>query len=530
MVITPVDVMQLQKIALSDTKAFSPFFLDYIQQKETLKPFYNLFPTVENFNKQLTDKSNSFAAENREVLVRVLQRQYKNITLHDAVKQNISSLAEANTFTITTGHQLNIFTGPLYFIYKIVTVINTCKQLKEKYPAYNFVPVYWMATEDHDYDEIKYFRLYGKKYTWETNQQGAVGRFNTKGLETLIQNLPGDVTLFKDAYQKNQKLSDAVRQYVNSLFSAEGLVALDADDRDLKSLFKNVIKEDILQNTTVKLVEKTNASLEALGYKTQIYCRDINFFYLDKQLRSRIEKKDNGYTILETSLNLTEEQLLDTVEREPEKFSPNVILRPLYQEVILPNLGYVGGPAEVIYWLQLKNVFDHFKVPFPILLPRNFGLVIDHQVYRKFEKTGLEISVLFEGKNHIFNHWITKNSHHNLTVDAEQTALDSIFSALKLRAESIDKTLGPFISAERKRALDSLATIEKKLLRAEKRLHNDKLRQIESAKDALFPNGSLQERTDNFLNFYQQDNQFIAKLIKHFNPFEFNFNVLIYPA
>ncbi|MBL7857313.1 MAG: bacillithiol biosynthesis cysteine-adding enzyme BshC [Cyclobacteriaceae bacterium] len=521
--------MLLTKLPFNDTRAFTPFFLDYIQQKETLTPFYSRFPSIENFNAQLHDKS-TFPAEHRNVLVNVLQEQYKNLSIPDEVKSNITSLRDSKTFTITTGHQLNIFTGPLYFIYKIVTVINACKQLKAAYPQYNFVPVYWMASEDHDYDEIKYFRLYGKKYTWETDQKGAVGRFTLQGMDTLLREVPGEITLFREAYHNNQKLSDAVRDYVNRLFGNEGLVVVDADHRSLKSLFKKVIHEDVVENTTKKLVDQTNTKLEKLGYKAQIFCRDINFFYLDDGIRNRIEKSENHFKVVDSDIHYTQAELNSLIEGEPEKFSPNVILRPLYQEIILPNLGYVGGPAEVIYWLQLKSVFDHYTIPFPILIPRNFAIVVEHTTQRKLEKTGLELKDFFEEKNYLFNHWIVKHAPQNLTVGDERTLVLEIFEKLKSRTEAIDSTLSPFVAAEGKRALNSLEKIERKMLRAAKRLHSDKLRQIEMVKDILFPNGSLQERTDNFLNFYQQDQHFIHTMLELLEPFDFQFNILTYPS
>ncbi|MFZ6010285.1 MAG: bacillithiol biosynthesis cysteine-adding enzyme BshC [Bacteroidota bacterium] len=518
--------MQIKKIPYADTQAFNSFFLDYIDQKNTLKPFYHRFPAIENFSQQILEKSASFPSANRKMLSETLQFQYKDLSAAEAVKDNIQSLIDSKTFTVTTGHQLNLFTGPLYFIYKIVTVINACKQLRAKYPDHNFVPVYWMASEDHDYDEIKSFRLYGKKYSWETQQKGAVGRFSTKGIDTLLNEVPGDTKIFKDAYLKHKKLSDAVRYYVNEIFGREGLVVVDADDRNLKSLFKNVIHEDITQHTPLKLVNETNHALEALHYEPQVFCRDINFFYLDNNLRSRIEKRDGHYHVLESSLTFTESQLNELIEREPEKFSPNVILRPLYQEVILPNLAYVGGPAEVVYWLQLKKVFDHFQVTFPMLMPRNFALVIEPHIARKFEKTSLEISHFFEDKNFIFNHWVVRNSKHNLTVGPERSTVNEIFAQLQERAGTIDKTLSPFVGAEGKRMLNSLEKIERKLLRAEKRQQSDKLQQIEAVKDALFPNGGLQERVDNFLNFYQQYPDFITKLLQNFDPFDYRFNIL----
>lgn len=520
--------MQHKKIPLADTKAFTPFFLDYLLQKDALRPFYHRFPLVQNFKDQIAEKARSFPPENREILVRTLQEQYRDVAAPDAVKNNILSLAGQNTFTVTTGHQLNIFTGPLYFVYKIVTVINACRKLKQAYPAFHFVPVYWMASEDHDFEEIKYFRLYGKKYVWETTQKGAVGRFATNGIKELVNQVPGDVGIFREAYTKNKTLAGAVRYYVNALFGPEGLVVLDADNRDLKRILRPVIEKDIFDHTTLDLVSKTNEDLSALGYKTQVHCRDINFFYLDGEVRSRIEKRDGRYSVLDTSLSFSEDELKKLVNDAPEKFSPNVVLRPLYEEMILPNLAYVGGPAEVVYWLQLKNVFDHFQVTFPMLMPRNFGMVLDHTVQRKLEKTGLPVTQFFEDKNYLFNHWILKNSRNDLTVGQERAVIQEIYNQLKKRAEAIDITLGPFAGAEGTRALNSLEKIERKLLRAARRLHADKLRHIEVVKDTLFPNGALQERTDNFLNFYQRDNQFISKLIEHFDPFDYQFNVLTY--
>jgi len=520
--------MRIQKIPFAETKSFSSFFLDYIQQKETLKKFYSLFPALHNFETQIRLKKESYPAAHRSILAGSLQTQYKNLSQKDSVKQNLKLLSESNTFTITTGHQLNIFTGPLYFIYKIATVINTCKELKKKFPDCNFVPVYWMASEDHDYDEIKYFKLYGKKYSWETDQHGAVGRFNPKSIENLFKDIPGDITVFKHAYLKHNTLSEAVRYYVNELFGEEGLIVIDADDHNLKKLFQPVITEDLFNHTPKKLVDEKDQQLDALGYHPQIFPRDINFFFLDKNLRSRIEEKDDRFYVIDTPLQFSREEITKLIESEPEKFSPNVILRPLYQEVILPNLAYAGGPAEVVYWLQLKGVFDHFKIPFPMLMPRNFASVIEKNVAVKFEKSGLDYKNLFEEKNHLFNQWIVKNTTHDLSLGKEMNLFAEQFSAIRDRAGSIDPTLIKFVEAQATRTRNSLEKIEQKILRAEKRVHKEKLSQLESVKDVLFPNGSPQERVDNFLNFYQKDPQFIQKILKSFDPFDFKFNLLFY--
>jgi len=520
--------MQLQKIPFRSANAFSEFFLKYIEQQPEIAPFYNRFPSLENFAGQIAEKAKSFPSQHRKVLVDALLRQYQSLKISANVEQNIRSLGDPNTFTITTGHQLAVFTGPLYFIYKIVTVIKTCRLLKEKYPKYNFVPVYWMASEDHDYEEIKAFRLHGKRYTWETEQQGAVGRFHTKDFKKLLSEVSGEIGLFREAYTKSSNLSDAVRHYVNALFSAEGLVVMDADDHALKEILRPVAEDDLFKHSANQQVTDTNLKLEALGLHPQVNPREINLFYLDSQLRSRLEVDGDGFAVVDNPLKFTREEILKKLKETPEVFSPNVILRPLYQEMILPNLAYVGGPAELVYWLELKSTFEHFQVPFPILLPRNFALVIDAPTSRKLGKTRLHLDTFFEPKNDLFNHWIKQHSSHNLSLDEAAGAVENVLSVIQARAQKIDPTLGPMTSAQATKMQTMIRTIEQKMMRAEKRLQSDSLRQIEAVKDYLFPGGSLQERVDNFLNFYQTDPGFIQHLLDLFDPFDFQFHVLTY--
>ncbi len=520
--------MHLQKIPFRSTRAFSEFFLKYIEQHASLEPFSGNFPTVAHFKEQIQEKSKSFSSASRKVLVQVLQRQYKTIITTPVVEGNIKSLGTENTFTVTTGHQLSAFTGPLYFIYKIATVIKTCQLLKKKYPKSNFVPVYWMASEDHDYEEIKSFHVYGKKYTWETVQQGAVGRFHTKDFNQVLEQLPGEIGIFREAYTKGSTLSEAVRLYVNALFGSDGLVVIDADDRELKTLFRPVITDDLFQHTPFKLVSETNQQLEALGFHPQVNPREINLFYLEKNIRSRLEQHGDIFKVVDTSLQFSKEELVKKISDTPEVFSPNVILRPVYQEMILPNLAYVGGPAELVYWLELKRVFEHSKVPYPILLPRNFALVVDQPTARKMAKTKLHLDAFFEPKNELYKRWITQHSQHDLSLDQTLKTLEALLAEVQARCARIDATLSPMAAAQAEKMKKMVQAIEQKMVRAEKRLQSDSLRQIEAVKDALFPNGSLQERTDNFLNFYQHDPSFIQTLLTHFDPFDFQFNVLSY--
>ncbi|WP_421763815.1 bacillithiol biosynthesis cysteine-adding enzyme BshC [Ekhidna sp.] len=515
--------MRTETLPLDETDCFSQFFIDYISKKEELAPYYGEFPSIQNFKKVIEQRN--FKVENRSVLVEELENQYKGLEINAAVSGNIKSLADSKTFTITTGHQLNIFTGPLYFIYKIVTVINACKALKQAYPEYDFVPVYWMASEDHDFDEINHFFFEGKKLVWKTDQKGAVGHFNPAGVKELVDQLPKGAEFFKEAYNQ-ETLAKAGRAYVNHLFEKEGLVVIDADSPALKKIFTPVIEDDLFVHSSKDLVAKTSASLETLGYKTQVHARPINFFYLAKRVRERIEKTEDGFQVVDTDIKCSDDEMRKLIASNPERFSPNVILRPLYQETILPNLAYVGGPSEAVYWLQLKSVFDHFETPFPLLMPRNFALIIPTTTSSKWKKTGLEERDLFLSSENAFEKWVKTNSDHDLSFDAELQKLKDLENSQKEKAIAVDPTLKQHLEALFTSFSKRIEKAEKKLVRAEKRLHSDRRNQIQSVKESLFPGGSLQERKDNFLNFYLKDPQFIQKLLQTFNAFDYRMYLL----
>ncbi|WP_291721233.1 bacillithiol biosynthesis cysteine-adding enzyme BshC [Bernardetia sp.] len=518
----------------SKTNQFSQLFLDFIAQKNDLKEFYGHFPNIENFEKQIEIKGNSFESEKRVVLANALQNQYKN-TLNPPTNQ-IELLKKETTFTVTTGHQLNIYTGTLYFHYKIQTVINACKILKEKYPKYDFVPVYWMASEDHDLEEIASFNMFGKKYTWQTDQKGAVGRMNTKGLDNLgfkEEKAKELGKFYKDAADKNQNLTQATRNIVHSFYGKDGLVIIDGDDRELKKLFIPIIKNELQSQNSYKKIEESNKKLDNLGYKTQVTPREINLFYLDDNLRERIveventkDEENNLFGVLNTDLVFSEEELMKQVEETPEKFSPNVALRPVYQEVILPNLSYTGGPGELAYWLQLKSMFEYFEVDFPILLPRNFVLFIPKLVHQKMQKTNLSFEDIFDSFDNLRINYATKNAENDVLLENEKRELLQIFEKIEARSEKTDISLQKSVAAEKTKALKRIEHLSKKLRKAEERKLSDAIGQIKAVKDNLFPSGSLQERHDNFLSFVINDKDFLEKIQEVLNPFDLRFLVV----
>ena len=515
--------MKINKLAFEDTGFFSPLFIDYVNDDESLRKFYEARPAIESFQPLLEKRD--FTLDNRNTLHQALRRQYGNLDVSASISENIDSLRDENTFTITTGHQLNIFTGPLYFIYKIATVINTARKLKEAYPGYNFVPVYWMASEDHDFEEISYFYLSGKKYKWKTDQSGPVGRFSTNSLQELLNEIPEQLPFFPKAYTKFDHLSDACRCYVSEIFADYGVVTVDGDDPQLKKIFAPVIQKEILEPVGRDLVVATNESLVQAGYNSQAFTRDINFFHLGASYRERILNENGMFRINGGDQTFSEKTLREKIETTPEEFSPNVIMRPVYQEMILPNLAYVGGPAEIAYWLQLKGIFDHYKIPYPVLLPRNFGLYISRNIRRKIENQKLELADIFADINQLKAAALEK-AGAVYGAEEEKASIQQTFLQLAKKAKNIDRSLIDHIHAEEARVLKRLEHVESKFRRAQERNEETTIQQLEAIKDNLFPGQTLQERHDNFLNFYFDNTQFVADIIQAFDPFDLKFHVM----
>jgi len=526
--------MQAKYISYPETNAFSSIVLDYIGGKEELKPFYQYRPDYEGFAEAI--KNRRYAGD-RSVLVQILRKQYASAKSSALVEANIELLSDEKTFTITTGHQLNIFTGPLYFIYKIVTAINLAKDLKSRFPEYNFVPVYWMATEDHDFEEINHVKVEDKMLTWTKNAAGATGRLDTadiidtltayKGYLGISQNGLVLSRLVEDAYTNHTRLSDATRDLVDALFGEYGLVCIDADEVALKRQFSEIIFKDITESESFKRISESNTSLEALGYKVQVNPREINFFYMIDGLRERIVLEDGLYKVVHSDISFTLEALRAEIDQHAERFSPNVVMRPVYQEVVLPNLGYIGGGAEVTYWLQLKASFAHYQVDFPVLMLRNSALVIDKRSETRMQILGISHKHLFSNTETLKTDWIKAHVNLQLALDDEERAVRAIFDQIKLNAYKIDKTLSQSADAAKSKALKLISTLEKKMLRAEKRKHKTSFSQIEALKEKLFPTGVLQERVLNIAPmFVLYGDDFIESLIASFRPLDHQFTIL----
>jgi len=528
--------MKVTQIPFQKTGFFSKTMVDYLEQKKTIKPFYNNFPDINGFKNQLEEKRTSFSLEARKVLISALKNQYKSVAISEETQVNINSLSNANTFTVTTGHQLNLFTGPLYFLYKIISAINLAEELKEQFPADNFVPVYWMATEDHDFDEINYFNFKNNKIQWKRNDGGAVGHFDTEGLKAVFEQFSSQLgttrnaaflrNLFTKGYVEHNTLTEATRYIANQLFSKYGLVIVDGDDKQLKQLFTPFVVQELQEQISFNTVTNTIKTLEK-NYKVQVKPREINLFYLRENFRERIIFEDEIYKVNNTEITFSKEEILQEVKENPQLFSPNVIMRPLYQEVILPNLAYIGGGGELAYWLELEGYFNKVKIPFPILVLRNSVQVISTKLQKKLDNLNISTEELFLKKDDLLKLKINENSEIAFHFLDAKTLLEQQFLALRRVANQTDESFVGAVSAQEKKQLNGLDNLEKRLLRAEKRRQHNLVTRITELKTQLFPNDSLEERQRNFSEYYlEYGNAFIDALKESLNPLDLEFTIL----
>lgn len=528
-------------ISYSETNFFLPLVIDYLARKKELQSFYGQFPAIENFEAQIAEKKRTYRHEIRSVLVEVLGRQYRDIPLSTAVEDNIALLKKESTFTVTTGHQLNLFTGPLYFLYKIITAINLSAELKEKYPGKNFVPVYWMATEDHDFDEINFFNLHGKKFQWNPPVSefdgGAVGEVPTEGLENVFELFSAEIgdsknarqlkDWFKKAYLKHDNLADATRYLANELFKEYGLVILDSNCRELKKFFIPQMEKELLENAIFESASAKSEDLNKLGYGIQVNPREINLFYLNKGLRERIIKKNDKFFVHDKNISWSREELLDLLHKEPEKFSPNVLMRPVYEEVILPNLCYIGGGGEIAYWFELKEAFEKLEVLFPVVLLRNSVLLQTKKQDQKRQKLGISLPELFLKQHELINRNVRKISNIDIDFTPQKEHLVKQFREMYELAEKTDKSFLGAVKAQEVKQLKGLEKLEKRLLKAQKRKLQDEVSRIANLQQELFPNKGLQERHHNFSEFYlEYGDDLIPTLVRVLKPLKLQFDII----
>ncbi|MDC1203827.1 bacillithiol biosynthesis cysteine-adding enzyme BshC [Salibacteraceae bacterium] len=517
--------MESDCISYKDIDFLSKLMSDYLDNNSSLQSLYGQSASLSGFKKNIEKRQ--FSQDKRTVLAAALEKQYEGVANAELQLNAISALKQSTTFTVTTGHQLCLGTGPLYFIYKILSVVKLSRQLKKEFPENEFVPIYWMATEDHDFLEINHFNTSNKRYEWEGVNDYAVG-WKQPEITELIAELEVDIEkstsgkkwieLIKEAYSKKD-LASATRNLVHNLLGKYGVLVIDGDATQLKQIFAPYVIQEIDEQISFNSVGETIQQLNHIGHKEQVTPRDINLFYLSKTSRIRITKVEEAFELADGSKNWTKDELIKEAVAAPELFSPNVLLRPLYQETILPNLSYTGGAGEMSYWFELKSMFEKFEVNFPILLLRNSAVIVSERDTERLSKLKLNWTDMFKSEISLEKQLVEIHGNTNLNLDEYRSKIESIFLELKALAGSVDKTLEPSSEVSKTRSLQAIDRLEKKLIRGEKLNLETDLEMMYRVKSALFPKGNFQERYYNIAQFYPKTGDALFdKLLEVFEP------------
>lgn len=535
--------MERQLLTYKSTGEFSNLVLDYLDKSEALSSFYCRPPQLGQVPEQIREKSANYSTESRTRLVNALKRQYSELALSEEVAEcveaQIKSLSSPKTFTVTTGHQLNLFTGPLYFLYKIFGAINLAEQYAETNEDYRFIPVFWMASEDHDFEEISHFRTADQKILWDRQAKGPVGRLLCTEMDAVIQQLQvlwGNTVigqkmldLFRRVYTPDVTLAVATRRLVHEIFKDYNLLVIDGDDPLLKSGFVSIMQAELIEGKCSQAIENSTQALVAAGYHKQVHPRAINLFYCDNGLRERIIAKEMGFTVDQTDLHFAKDEFLGLLAERPELFSPNALLRPLYQESVLPNLAYIGGGAEVAYWLQLKACFDHCDLTYPMVYLRNSVALVTAKVQKKLKSLNFNLADLFMTTDELSRLYITRNSALEIDFTEQKDHLIKQFAQLYDLAKKTDASFLGAVGAQEKKQLKGLARLEQRLLRAEKRKHAADIERLIALRQWIFPDGVLQERKENMSWAYQYlGADFLSHLKTHIDPSDQRFTLLIF--
>ena len=522
-------------IPFSSTHVFSKLINDYLEGKGKAMDFVHYAPNVEGYRAAI--KGRKKHPINRNLLFDVLTKQYSNLPQEKAVNNQIALLKKETTFVVTTAHQPNLFTGPLYFFYKIIHAIQLAASLKSIFPEYDFVPVYYMGSEDADLEEVGAFNLDHKKCEWVTKQTGAIGRMQVddalllllKQLESYWSILPQGkkaLEILKEAYQKGKTISEATLSFVHAFFGSKGLLVLQPDDTALKAALIPVMEKELLTQFSHQAIQPAIAALSK-DYHVQSEGRTINLFYLKDSIRGRIEKQGEQFIVVDSDIQFTEKEIIAELHQYPERFSPNVILRGVYQETILPGVVFIGGGGELAYWMELKNVFQEVDVHYPLLQLRNSFLLMRQKQAEQWAAMQFDEQDLFKPILELEIAYVKKHASQALDLQDQMKNLTTLYTTIKNEVKKVDPTLGTHAENLAQQAKAKLASLEKKMLRAERRKQAVAIQRIHRIKKELFPQDNLQEREEHFSKWVgHYDLTWIETIMENSTGLESRFSII----
>lgn len=529
----PSSLSPTQSFPIAELDFFSSFDQRFSAGDPKLSPFLGLPAEKSSFRLSAKEKLDHYAY--RIKLAELLKKQYSGVTMTPKLQANIDGLSGGQALSVTTAHQPILFGGPLYFLYKALTAISLAKEASGWLDGHQVVPVYVLGTEDHDYEEVRHVRFFSEQLTWESGREGGpVGRMPLGNISALIEQaeelfkpLPYGaevIDLLRSSYAEGQTFGQSTFYFLHKLLGHHGLVILDLDSPIAKSTCISIFESELLESIAKPIVHQTLDALEVAGFKQQAHVRDINLFYLDQQ-RDRIERfDDSGYRTVRGSRMWSTDALIKELHQYPERFSPNVILRPLLQESILPNIAFVGGGGELAYWVQLRDLFTHFRLPYPILVRRHSALLLDEGTQQKLTKLRLPIETTFQPLETVLQQFVHDRSEMSSDLEVERKAVHELMKTVLAKCAEIEPTLERSAEAAETQIDKLLQNLEGKMTRGLKHVHDQEITQIKGVFDRVLPNGSLQERTENCLPWIARyGHTWIDDLLESFQPLDKSF-------
>jgi len=521
-------------INFSDIPGHQNLFLDYVYEFHNVKNFY----AADFRNKELyAEHFHAITKEQNPLLFKLpdtILEQYSSVQPSSKTLKNISLLKEAKTLTVFTGQQLGILGGPLYTIYKTITAIKLAQHLNERYDEFNFVPVFWLEGDDHDFNEVNSVTIINEENNLSTLSyedslpegeiRGSVGELTFTGginsfLDELQKNLrkteftDGLMSELREIYSEGKSFKESFRQLLFNYFDQYGLIIFDPQQKEIKKLLKPIFQEELLnyRQHAGKLILRS-AELEET-YHAQVKVRPINLFMNYEKGRYAIEPVDDNFRLRNKRIKFTQEELLKLITDTPEIISPNVILRPICQDYLFQTAFYVGGPSEVSYFSQVQPLYEDFQIHPPMIYPRSAATIIEKGVQTVFDKYQLTLLDFFLNAEKITEKVISNLSEFDTEADFAQTQkeLENAIDGLKEKLSAIDKTIGDAADRYKQKMISTLNEFKSKANDAQKRKFDTALRQTTKTSLAVFPNGSLQERE---LNYYYFANKYGAGFIK----------------
>ncbi len=517
---------------------FSKLFDDYISDFSKVRGFFETdFHSLQNFSKHAEVVARQ--SRNRAEVADVLLEQNRAVGASEKTLENIGLLRDEGTSAIVTGQQVGMLGGPLYTIYKTITALRLAEQLSAAFPERKFVPVFWLEGEDHDFDEVNKVAVmngehtpveleYDLKAKPSQRNAGAVGEIEFNGslddfFDRLQKVLPNSefreplLSLLRNAYVPGSTFNRSFARLMNSMFGNSGLVFISSNDRRLKQLLAPVFLKEIQEYPRVsQLIIRQSAELEG-RYHAQIKTKAMNLFMFFKGGRYFIEPRESDFGLRGIRQYFTKEELLGIVHSTPELISPNVALRPICQDTLLPTLAYVGGPSEIAYFAQLKPVYASFGMTMPIIYPRASVTIYEQKFERILEKYQLGLMEFFGNSERVTRkvvELISEVKIDEMFADATKRTTD-LLEEMKYGLNYIDSTLMGPLEATRSKIESQLLVLKEKVVEAQERKHEIALRQVRKVAHSMTPNGTLQERVLNFSSFVNKYGPSFIERLRH---------------